>query len=555
MLRITNFSVPFDDASPLEKLAAKRLKTAVQDIADVTVVRKAVDARRYRGAPISFVYMLDVVLRDAKTEKRVLARLRRDKNVALQQEKAGASVPKRPLADGEHRPVVVGFGPAGMFAALTLARAGQCPLVLERGQDVDTRHADTLRFWQGGAFSPQSNVQFGEGGAGTFSDGKLTTRTNDPHIRDVLEAFIAAGAPEEIRYLHKPHIGTDLLRTIVKNIRKEVIRLGGEVRFGAQVTDVELAGGQLAALIVNGEERITADAAFFGIGHSARDTYAMLYEKGLAMEAKAFAIGVRIEHPQEFIDRAQYGEDAGDPRLPVADYALTFQDHETGRGAYSFCMCPGGHVVAAASEACHLVTNGMSDYARDSGVANAALLVQVTPEDFGEGVLAGIAFQRKYEALAYELGGRNYFAPVQTVGDFLAGRRGNTDFLVAPSYRPGIVPADLHDCLPGIVTTTLAHALPQFGRKIPGFDAPDVPMTGIETRSSAPCRIRRDRATFVAERTPGIYPIGEGAGYAGGIMSAAVDGMKAALAYLGASASLSEGGGPRSGGGSVEGRS
>ena len=538
MLRITNFSVPFDDASPLEKLAAKRLKTAAQDIADVTVVRKAVDARRYRGAPISFVYMLDVALCDAKTEKRVLAHLRRDKNVAQHPKTTGEPVPERPLADGEHRPVVVGFGPAGMFAALTLARAGQCPLVLERGQDVDTRHDDIERFWQGGSFSPQSNVQFGEGGAGTFSDGKLTTRTNDPHIRDVLEAFIAAGAPEEIRYLHKPHIGTDLLRTIVKNIRKEVIRLGGEVRFGAQVTDVELAGGQLAALIVNGEERIAADAAFFGIGHSARDTYAMLYEKGLAMEAKAFAIGVRIEHPQEFIDRAQYGEDAGDPRLPVADYALTFQDHETGRGAYSFCMCPGGHVVAAASEACHLVTNGMSDYARDSGVANAALLVQVTPEDFGEGVLAGIAFQRKYEALAYELGRRNYFAPVQTVGDFLAGRRGNTDFLVAPSYRPGIVPADLHDCLPGIVTTTLAHALPQFGRKIPGFDAPDVPMTGIETRSSAPCRIRRDRATFVAERTPGIYPIGEGAGYAGGIMSAAVDGMKAAMAYLGASASL-----------------
>ena len=532
MLRITNFSVPFDEEKPLAALAAKRLKTAAQDIASVTVVRKAVDARRYRGAPISFVYMLDVALRDTKAEKRVLAHLHRDKQVALYQEKQGEPVPNRPLAEGEARPVVVGFGPAGMFAALTLAWAGQCPIVLERGQDVDTRHADIERFWQGGAFSPQSNVQFGEGGAGTFSDGKLTTRTSDPHIRDVLEAFIAAGAPEEIRYLHKPHIGTDLLRTIVKNIRQEIIRLGGDVRFGAQVTDIELAGGTLTALIVNGEERIAADAAFFAIGHSARDTYEMLYEKGLAMEAKAFAIGVRIEHPQSFIDRAQYGADAGDPRLPVADYALTFQDRETGRGAYSFCMCPGGHVVAAASETGRVVTNGMSDYARDSGVANAALLVQVTPEDFGDGVLAGIAFQRKYEALAYELGGRNYFAPVQSVGDFLAGRHGSTDFLVAPLYRPGVTPCDLHGCLPGVVTATLAHALPHFGRKIPGFDAPDVPMTGIETRSSAPCRIRRDRATFVAERTPGVYPIGEGAGYAGGIMSAAVDGMKAALAYL-----------------------
>lgn len=533
MLRITNVAVPLTAPAALEEVAAKRLRVKAQDVASIVIVRKTLDARRYHGAPIQFVYQLDVALKNgAKAEKNVLAHLRRDKNVAQRVEKPHEPVPDRPLADGERRPIVVGFGPAGMFAALTLARAGQCPLVLERGQDVDTRHKDIERFWSGGAFSPQSNVQFGEGGAGTFSDGKLTTRTYDPHIADILEAFIAAGAPDEIRYLHKPHIGTDLLRTIVKNIRKEIQRLGGEIRFGAQVTGIELAGGALTAVVVNGEERIACDTAFFGIGHSARDTYAMLYEQGLQMEAKAFAIGVRIEHPQAFIDRAQYGADADDPRLPVADYALTFQDRATGRGAYSFCMCPGGHVVAAASETGRVVTNGMSDYARDSGVANAALLVQVTPDDFGAGVLGGIAFQRKYEALAYEIAGRNYFAPVQSVGDFLAGKRGSTDFLVAPSYRPGVTPCDLHDCLPGIVTATLAHALPHFGKKIPGFDAPDVPMTGIETRSSAPCRIVRDRTTFVAAKTPGIYPIGEGAGYAGGIMSAAVDGLKAALAYL-----------------------
>ncbi|WP_294157654.1 NAD(P)/FAD-dependent oxidoreductase [uncultured Selenomonas sp.] len=535
MLRITNVSVPLDETSETSSLAAvaaRRLRVTAQDIASVAIVRKTLDARRYHGAPIAFIYTLDVLLQDAKVEKRILSRLRKDKHVALWQEQPHEPVPSCPLADGERRPVVVGFGPAGMFAALTLARAGRCPLVLERGQDVDTRHKDIERFWRGGAFSPQSNVQFGEGGAGTFSDGKLTTRSNDPHIADVIEAFIAAGAPEEIRYLHKPHIGTDLLRTIVKNIREEIKRLGGEVRFCAQVTSLELAGGELSALIVNGEERIATDTAFFGIGHSARDTYAMLYAQGIQMEAKAFAIGVRIEHPQTFIDRAQYGVDAGDPRLPVADYALTFQDRVTGRGAYSFCMCPGGHVVAAASETGRVVTNGMSDYARDSGVANAALLVQVTPEDFGAGVLGGIAFQRKYESLAYEIAGRNYFAPVQSVGDFLTGKHGSTDFLVAPSYRPGITPCDLHDCLPDVVTATLTHALPHFGKKIPGFDAPDVPMTGIETRSSAPCRIVRDRTTFVAAKTPGIYPIGEGAGYAGGIMSAAVDGMKAVLAHL-----------------------
>ena len=532
MIRIKNFSVPFDAEESLELLAARRLRLPPQSVTGVVIVRKAMDARRYRGAPIQLVYMLDVELSGLAVEKKLLQRMQRDKNLELVK-KEPAPLPKQySMPAGMPRPVVVGFGPAGMLAALTLARHGCPPLVLERGRDVDSRHEDIQRFWQGDALDVRSNVQFGEGGAGTFSDGKLTTRINDSFMNIVLEAFVQAGAPAEIRYLHKPHIGTDLLRKIVKNLRKEILRLGGEIRFASQVTDLELTDGEVKAVIVNGEERIPASAVLLGIGHSARDTYAMLHSHGISMEPKAFAIGVRIEHPQEFIDQAQYGPDAGNGRLPVADYALTYKDLETGRGAYSFCMCPGGQVVAAASEEGRLVTNGMSNYRRDSGIANAALLVTVSPEDFGQEVLAGIRFQRQYEELAFRAAGGDYFAPVQTVGDFLSGTSGSTDFLTQPSYRPGVRAVDLHQCLPGFVTATLAHALPAFDRKIPGYAAAGVVMTGVETRSSAPCRIRRNRDSFVSENTEGLYPMGEGAGYAGGIMSAAVDGIHTALAFL-----------------------
>ncbi|HAF31655.1 MAG TPA: hypothetical protein DCG76_01655, partial [Anaerovibrio sp.] len=422
---------------------------------------------------------------------------------------------------------------AGMFAALTLARAGYKPIVLERGRDVDHRHADIQKFWAGGALSPQSNVQFGEGGAGTFSDGKLTTRVNDPLISAVLDDFVKAGAPEDIKFLHKPHIGTDMLRTVVKNIRLEIIRLGGQVRFESQVTGIEKnSDGSIKAVIINDSERMNVSAAFFGIGHSARDTYKMLYDFGLSMEAKPFAVGVRIEHPQEIIDRNQYGDDAGNELLPVADYAVTYNDKERGRGAYSFCMCPGGQVVAATSELEGVVTNGMSDYRRDSGVANSALLVTVNTRDFADHVLGGIEFQRKWERAAFRAGGGDYYAPVQTVGDFLSGKSGSTDFLTKPSYQPGVRAVDLHQCLPDFVSGMLTDALPYFGRRIRGFDDVGAVMTGVESRSSAPCRIIRDKGTYESESLSGFYPIGEGAGYAGGIMSAALDGMNAALAFL-----------------------
>lgn len=486
----------------------------------------------YRGAPIRYVYTLDITVEGS--EQALLRHSRKNGKNCIVSLAPSEQAPIDWRAFSPHRvetrPAVVGFGPAGIFAAWALAKAGYNPLVLERGPDVDTRSAAVENFWQRGIFSPGANAQFGEGGAGTFSDGKLTYRGDDSLAAVVAEEFVESGAPEEIRYVNKPHIGTDRLKVVVKNLRRKIVSLGGEVRFGAQVTDLEIKEGKITAFRINESDRIPVSAVFLSIGHSARDTYRMLHRRGVCMEAKPFAVGVRIEHPQELIDRAQYKAAANTGRLPPADYRLSWRDKTTGRSAYSFCMCPGGRVVAATSDAGRVVTNGMSVYARDSGRANAALAVNVNPADWGGDALGGIAWQEKYEGAAFVAGGGNYYAPVQSVGDFLAGRTGSKDFLLAPGYNPGVTVADLREVLPPPVTATLLNALPQFDRKINGFAAPDVPLTGIETRTSAPCRIVRENYQSVNVR--GLYPIGEGAGYAGGIMSAAIDGLRAVISFL-----------------------
>ena len=540
MIRLHNIKLPLDySEKTLVRAACQRLGTTASQVTSCAVSKRSVDARK--KSDVCFVVSLDVTLRSAQDERRIAARLAPAVGALIGPYAPPAvnRLPQPPTV----RPVVVGFGPAGLFAALTLAEAGACPLVLERGQDVDTRTRDVQAYWTQGAsaFSPASNVQFGEGGAGTFSDGKLNTGTKDPRGEHILRTFVRFGAPAEILIDAKPHIGTDRLAGVVRAMRERIIDLGGEVRFGARMTQLLCEDGALRAIRYDdaqGEHELPAQRVILAIGHSARDTFTMLHERGFTLLQKPFSIGARIEHPQTLINRAQYGDFAGHPRLGAADYKLALH-LPSGRSVYTFCMCPGGTVVAAASEPESVVTNGMSCFARDAENANSALLVGVEPSDFGsDHPLAGMFLQREIEQRAFVLGGRTGMAPCQLVGDLLAGRESKALGSVVPSYRPGVVPGDLRALLPGFITEAMREALPLLGRRLRGFDLPDAVLTGPETRSSSPVRIPRGE-TLESVDAAGLYPCGEGAGYAGGITSAAVDGVRCAEAVLAALSSVS----------------
>ena len=526
MLRLTEIKLPLDHPKPDLRLALlRKLQVQESQLIQFTVFRRAVDVRKPSG--IRVVYSVDVELLD---EDAVLARFAHDPHV-----KRTPDMQYKFVAHAKHmlqeRPVVIGTGPCGLFAGLLLAQMGLRPLILERGKPVRERTKDTFGLWRKRELNPESNVQFGEGGAGTFSDGKLYSQIKDPkhYGRKVLTELVKAGAPAEILYVNKPHIGTLRLVGIVEKLRATIESLGGEIRFYSRVSDLDIDNGQLAGILLANGERIAARHVVLAVGHSARDTFEMLHERGVYLEAKPFSIGFRIEHPQSLIDRSRYGKNAGNPALGAADYKLVHHCRN-GRSVYSFCMCPGGTVVAATSEIGRVVTNGMSQYSRNEHNANSGIVVGITPEqDYPGHVLAGVALQRDLEGRAFKLGGENYSAPSQLLGDFLAARASTAFGAVLPSYTPGVQLSELSASLPDYAIEALREALPVFGKQIRGYDMPDALLTGVETRTSSPIRITRDDS-MQSINTRGLYPAGEGAGYAGGILSAAVDGIKAAEA-------------------------
>ncbi|MDS1029316.1 hypothetical protein RDV78_02220 [Bacillota bacterium LX-D] len=527
-IRLENLKLSLDvPQEALLQAAAKKLNLKGQQIGDLKIRKKSLDARKKQD--LKFVYTIDAELPDQVATKILHKHL---PGVSKVEE---ALPPKLVRGDKQLAvpPIVIGAGPSGLFAALKLALLGYKPLVLERGKKVAERRKDITEFWTTGKLDLDSNMQFGEGGAGTYSDGKLTTRSKDPKVAEVLEYLVEAGAPPEITYIQKPHLGTDKLEKIVANLGAKITSLGGQIFFQAKVTDLIINHNRLEAIEVNQQYELPAQLVVLATGHSARDVFELLAKREVTLETKPFAMGVRIEHQQSFINKAQYGDFAEHPSLGAADYKLTYQSKQYQRGAYSFCMCPGGYVVACSSEKNTVVTNGMSEYARDSGLANSALVVTISPDDFpSPGPLGGIAFQRQWERKAFQLGGSNYHAPGQTVEDFLQDRPSSSlEGKVKPTYRPGLNPANLRESLPKEVGEVLQEALVDFNQKIKGFAQEDAVLTGVETRTSSPVRIVRSKDCTAHDHI-GIYPVGEGAGYAGGIVSAAVDGLRAAEAII-----------------------
>jgi len=525
MIRLTNIQLPLDhDDQAMTSAVLDRLSIAAEDLVSVHVHKRGYDARKKTN--IVLIYTLDV---ETTQNESLIEKFAEHQLVKETPDMSYQFVANAP-ADLQERPVVIGFGPCGLLAGLVLAQMGYRPIILDRGKEVRERTKDTFGFWRKKILNTESNVQFGEGGAGTFSDGKLYSQVKDPNHygRKVLTEFVASGAPDEIMYVSKPHIGTFRLVTMVEQIRAKIIELGGEIRFSARVDNVQIDNGQMTGVVLADGEVIKSRHIALAIGHSARDTFQMLYDNNVYIEAKPFSVGFRIEHPQSVIDKARFGKNVGNPILGAADYKLVHHC-KSGRSVYSFCMCPGGTVVAAASEEHGVVTNGMSQYSRAERNANSAIVVGIDPSDYPGNPLAGIDFQRALERNAYVLGGSNYDAPAQKVGNFLQGTSSETVGSVVPSFQPGIKLTDLSKALPDFCIEAIREAIPVFNRKIKGFALEDALLTGVETRTSAPICIKRGK-DFQSINTQGLYPAGEGAGYAGGILSAAIDGIKVAEA-------------------------